>query len=123
VVAQSTQPGQTHMAPKRNPLKLNNLQLRTLALAQVLASEPGITERDETTGEVTLLRMPEPHGDHVHIGAIVVSGREASGLRNPAVWVALERKGLARSEGSSAVTLTARGVAYETGLGDRFGAS
>ena len=108
------------MPPRRNPLKLNKLQLRTLALAQVLAREPGIGERDESTGDVTLHRLPEPHGDHVHIGAFVVSGREASGLRNQAVWVALARKGLARAEIDSPVMLTAAGVAYDTGLGERF---
>lgn len=108
------------MPPKRNPLKLNKLQLRTLALAQVLAREPGIGERDESTGDVTLHRLPEPHGDHVHIGEFVVSGREASGLRNQAVWVALARKGLARADAGSPVMLTAAGVAYDTGLGERF---
>lgn len=110
------------MPPRRNPLKLNKLQLRTLALAQVLAREPGIAERDEATGEVTLHRLPEPHGDHVHIGAFVVSGREASGLRNQAVWAALTRKGLARADAGLAVTLTAPGLAYDTGFGERFAA-
>ncbi len=110
------------MPPRHNPLKLNKLQLRTLALAQILVREPGITERNETTGDVTLHQLPEPHGDHVHIGDIVVSTREASGLHNPAVWVALERKGLARADAGMAVTLTATGLAYETGLGDRFSA-
>lgn len=110
------------MPPRRNPLKLNKLQLRTLALAQVLAREPAIAERHESTGDVTLHRLPEPHGDHVHVGAFVVSGREASGLRNRAVWVALERKGLARAGVGLAVTLTASGLAYDTGFGERFGA-
>ena len=111
------------MPPRRNPLKLNKLQLRTLALAQILASEPSFGERDEATGDVALLRLPEPHGDHVHIGRLVISGRDASGLRNPAVWVALARKGLARTDDASPITLTASGVAYDTGLGDRFGAA
>ena len=110
------------MPPRHNPLKLNKLQLRTLALAQILLREPGIAARNEATGDVTLHQLPEPHGDHVHIGDIVVSTREASGLHNPAVWVALERKGLARADAGMAVTLTASGLAYETGLGDRFGA-
>jgi len=84
------------MPPKRNPLKLNKLQLRTLALAQVLAAEPTLAQRDEDSGDVTLLRIPPPHGNHMHVGAHVVSLRDASGLNNPAVWLALERKGLAR---------------------------
>ncbi len=76
------------MPPKKNPLKLNKLQLRT--------------------------------GDHLHIGRFTVSTKEASGLSNPAVWSALVRKGLARIEGPIAIALTAEGVAYDTGLGDRF---
>ncbi len=108
------------MPPKRNPLKLNKLQLRTLVLAQVLARESGFDERDEKTGDVTLHRLPEPHGDHVHIGEFVVSGRETSGLHNQAVWVALARKGLARADAGLPIVLTAAGVAYDTGLGERF---
>ena len=51
------------MAPRKNPLKLNKLQLRTLALAQVLARDSG--RLDEASGEVTLSSLPHPHGDHV----------------------------------------------------------
>ncbi len=35
------------MPPKKNPLKLNKLQLRTLTLAQLLARDPGLVRRDE----------------------------------------------------------------------------
>ncbi len=108
------------MPPKRNPLKLNKLQLRTLALAQVLAQDPGLGRRDEATGDVTLLQVPRPHGYHVHIGGFTVSVRDASGLGNPAVWRALVRKGLVRSDDPIAVTLTATGLSYDTGFGDRF---
>ena len=38
------------MTPKKNPKKLNKLQLRTLALAQVLAREEGLARRDDDTG-------------------------------------------------------------------------
>jgi hypothetical protein len=107
------------MPPRRNPLKLNKLQLRTLALVQVLADDAASAQRDEATGEVTLTNLPQPHGDHVHIGDIVVSTREASGLHNPAVWTALQRRGLARSGGPVGIILTAEGVAYETGLTER----
>ncbi len=68
------------MASKNNPLKLNKLQLRTLALAQVLARQDGLAQRDEGTGEITLLELPHPHGDHVHIGPFVVSSRDVSGF-------------------------------------------
>lgn len=108
------------MPPKKNPLKLNKLQLRTLSLAQLLAQDPDVARRDETTGSVTLMRVPHTHGDHIHIGQFTVSTRDASGLSNPAVWTALERKGLARRDGPIAITLTAEGVSYDTGFGDRF---
>ena len=108
------------MPPKKNPLKLNKLQLRTLALAQVLARDPDSSERDAASGDVHLTRVPHAHGDHVHVGAFVVSARDASGFSNPAVWVALHRKGLARMEGAGGLALTAAGVDYDTGLGERF---
>ncbi len=108
------------MPPKTNPLKLNKLQLRTLALAQAMAADSGLALRNEESGEAVLLQLPHAHGNHVHIGQFVVSSREASGLTNTAVWTALSRKRLARSEGPVAVTLTAAGLAYDTGLGDRF---
>ena len=109
------------MPPKINPLKLNKLQLRTLALAQVLANDPGAAQRDEDSGEVTLTRLPSLHGDHVHIGGFVVAARDASGFANPAVWTALARKGLTRT-GPIGVTVTVAGLNYDTGLGDRFAA-
>ncbi len=108
------------MPAKKNPLKLNKLQLRTLALSQVLAKTPGMTETDPETGDATLLRLPHAHGDHVHIGDFTVSARDASGFSNPAVWVALSRKGLARSADPLSVTITTDGLNYDTGFGDRF---
>jgi hypothetical protein len=107
------------MPPKRNPLNLNKLQLRTLTLAQVLAADPTFAQRDEATGDVTLTGLPHAHGDHFHIGEFTVSARDASGLTNPSVWVALQRKGLARIEADRRVTVTAAGLAYDTGLMDR----
>ncbi len=44
------------MPPKRNPLKLNKLQLRTLTLAQLLAQDPDLAQRDEATGAITLVK-------------------------------------------------------------------
>ena len=108
------------MPPKKNPLKLNKLQLRTLVLAQVIARDEEMSRRDEESGDVTLLSLPHAHGNHVHVGPFVVSARDASGFSNPAVWTALERKGLARRDDPMTVTLTAAGVAYETGLSDKF---
>lgn len=108
------------MPPKNNPLKLNKLQLRTLALAQVLAREPGLSTTDSGNGDVTINHIPRPHGDHVHVGPFVVAARDASGFANPSVWVALHRKGLIRDADNFSVTLTPEGVNYETGLSDRF---
>lgn len=108
------------MPPKKNPLKLNALQLRTLALAQVVAAEPGMASRNAATGAATLIHVPHPHGDHVHVGRFTVSARDASGFANPAVWVALARKGLARTDDFGSITITAEGLAYDTGLMEKF---
>ena len=105
------------MPPKRNPLNLNSLQLRTLTLLQALAKLPEFSRPGEEAGSV-VVRPPDPHGDHFHLGEAVVTTRDATGLHNPAVWVALERKGLIRSMYPDAAVLTVRGLGYETGLGD-----
>lgn len=108
------------MPPKKNPQKLNKLQLRTLALAQILAKEPSLSEKDEATGAVKILQLPHIHGDHVHIGSFTVSARDASGFSNPAVWVALKRKELVIDDSFGTITLSATGLSYDTGLNDKF---
>lgn len=105
------------MPCKPNPLKLNKLQLRSLALAQVLADEPGAVI-DDTSGDVALTKIPDTTGPQTRIGPFVLPSRDASGFSNPAVWVALTRKGLARQDGAN-ITLTALGVGYATGLKDK----
>ena len=107
------------MPPKKNPLKLNKLQLRTLLLMQELARHPQTASHDPATGETTLNALPRPHGNHVHIGDFVVATADISGFSNEAVWRALERKGLARSNFPMAITLTKSGIDYETGLSER----
>lgn len=100
------------MPPRKNPLKLNALQLKTLVLLQQLAKG-----RDpDAAGEVTVGGFPPPHGNHYHIGDAVVAGRDATGLHNPAVFVALERKGLVRTLGPGGAVLTPEGLVYETGM-------
>ena len=91
---------------RKNPLKLNNLQLRTLVLAQIIAKDPNSGSIDEATGDAPLLRIPHAHGDHVHA--------------NPAVWVALARKGLAREGYPASIVLTREGMEYDTGLSENF---
>ncbi len=107
------------MAPKKNPLKLNALQLKTLTLLQELARSPATSSRVEETGEVVITNIPHPHGDHFHIGEKLVFARDATGLRNPSVWVALARKGLARYDYPLAIMLTKAGIEYETGISDQ----
>jgi hypothetical protein len=107
------------MPPRTNPLRLNPLQLRTLAILQQLARYPETSTPNEETGEVMITNLPNPHGNHFHCGDAVVASRDATGLRNEAVYTALERKGLARSFYPLGIALTAEGVAYETAIADR----
>ncbi|HEX4077761.1 MAG TPA: hypothetical protein VHX61_02655 [Rhizomicrobium sp.] len=106
------------MPPKQNPLKLNPLQLRTLTVLQALAREPGFAGAGPGAGEMTVERFPEAHGAHFHIGRSALDAKDASGLYNEKVWHALERKGLARADWPHRITLTASGLAYDTGLAD-----
>jgi hypothetical protein len=106
------------MAPKNNPLGLNPLQLKTLTLLQQLAGLPDYAKPGDDQGTMVLTRLPNPHGDHFHIGAAVVASRDATGLRNPSVWAALERKGLVRSTPPT-VVVTALGLGYDTGLREK----
>src|SRR4051812_15893284 len=106
------------MPPKHNPLNLNPLQLKTLTLLQELARTAGSPAAGEDEGRVAITELPHPHGDHFHLGGAVVAARDATGLRNPAVWAALERKGLIRPKLPEAVILTPLGQQYDTGLRD-----
>jgi hypothetical protein len=104
------------MTAKKNPLNLNALQLKTLTILQELAPFFGPPGPD---GAVRIDQFPHAHGDHFHIGEAVAATRDLSGLANQAVWVALERKGLLRSEYPQAAVLTEAGLAYDTGLRDK----
>jgi len=105
------------MPPKSNPLQLNALQLKTLAILQELAGVDGWARHDEAADEATILGIPHPHGDHFHVGAKVVMTRDATGLANEGVWKALERKGLAKgAHFPQQITLTAAGLGYDTGV-------
>ena len=105
------------MPAKKNPLNLNALQLKTLTLLQELARSPAHA-KPSADGTVRVTELPYPHGDHFHVGAAIVMARDANGLANPAAWVALERKGLIKSEFPDAAVLTPAGLAYDTGLAD-----
>ena len=106
------------MAPKKNPLKLNPLQLRTLTILQALARIPEAVQEGPEPSELTISQFPRAHADHFHLGDAMVSGHDATGLFNQAVWNALARKGLARSSWPVSITLTPDGLSYDTGLTD-----
>lgn len=102
------------MPPKRNPLNLNPLQLRTLTLLQVLARLPGVGQQ-RTDGSVAITQFPNAHGDHFHLGDAVVAGKDATGLYNESVWNALGRKGVAKADYPREIALTPEGLNYDTG--------
>ena len=104
------------MALKKNTLNLNALQLKTLTLLQELARLPGHSRPAQEAGAVIVTNLPQPHGDHFHVGDAVVASRDATGLANPAAWAALERKGLIKSNFPIAAVVTGEGMAYDTGL-------
>jgi hypothetical protein len=107
------------MTSKKNPLNLNALQLKTLTLLQELARSPDHATAAEEPGAIIIRNLPQPHGDHFHVGAAVASTADATGLANVAVWVALERKGLLRSMFPMAAVITEAGREYDTGLADK----
>jgi hypothetical protein len=107
------------MPPKKNPLNLNPLQLKTLTLLQAIAKLENASKDGELPGERLITSLPHAHGDHFHLGDAVVSAQDATGLNNQAVWAVLERKGLVRTSFPQSATLTAEGAAYDTGLADK----
>jgi hypothetical protein len=109
--------------PKKNPLNLNSLQLKTLTLFQALSEIEEIAKPHEDPsgepGHIMISAMPRPHGDHFHLGSYIVRSQDASGLANESVWLALERKKLIKSLFPMACVLTPAGAAYETGMKDQ----
>jgi hypothetical protein len=105
------------MPRKTNPLKLNKLQLKTLAIMQYLAESPETSVPNED-GTVLITFFPQPHGNHFHVRDRVVMSADATGLSNEAVWTALHRRGLAVSGWPAGITLTPEGLAYPTGIRD-----
>ena len=105
------------MPTKSNPLKLNSLQLKTLALLQAIAAQPEFADPDPEGG-ARIRRLPHAHGNHFHVGRHAVASRDASGLGNPSVWAALTRRGLVRTHEDGGYAVTEQGLSYETGLRD-----
>lgn len=104
---------------KKNPLKLNPLQLRTLAILQQMARSPNHAQPGDEEGSVMVGNFPHAHGDHFHVGDAVVLARDASGLANPNVFAVLERKGLLRSLHPMGAVLTPEALAYDTGVAEQ----
>ena len=103
--------------PRTNPLKLNRLQCKTLALLQTLAALPRYAIQGPGEGETVIASMPPAHGDHFHLGPWIVMARDATGLGNSSVRAALIRRGLVRDAAGRTV-LTAAGKDYETGMAE-----
>ena len=107
------------MPNRPNPLKLNALQLKTLAILQEVARSGGAMSEPLADGSVALNRLPHAHGDHFHVGEAVVRAKDASGLGNPSVFGALQRKGLVARAPDGRPALTAVAVSYDTGIADQ----
>jgi len=102
------------MAPKRNPKKWKKLQLTTLALFQGFA-DSDLAGPGENEGEIYIGQISQPHGNYFHVGSGVVMTKDAIGLNNLGVRVALNLKGLMRSGVLPFTTnLTLEGLEYET---------
>ena len=107
------------MLTKRNPKKLNKLQLKTLAILQEFAQSE-LAAPGENEGEMKINQIPHPHNDHFHVASGVVLTKDATGLFNRSVWAALIRKGLMHNEVFPlSTTLTSEGVNYDTGIKER----
>lgn len=104
------------MPTKKNPLNLNALQLKTLAVLQHLSRSDGHHGPANEDGSIPVGNFPAAHGDHFHVGDAVVLARDMTGLGNKSVFAALERKGLIRSRFPFGAELTSVGLGYETGL-------
>lgn len=102
---------------RANPKKLNPLQLKTLVILQAMAAEKTLADPPAADGTVRIHSLPHAHGDHFHIGSVVVRAQHATGFANPNVMNALTRKGLLRADERGPLVLTAEGRAYDTGMG------
>lgn len=103
------------MHQKKAKLRLNPLQLRTLALLQELAEDPDHGAEGENGARV-VTALPHAHGDHMHIGRFTVPARFASGLSNESVIGALCRRGFLTRDEAGFLVLLPEGLAAETGV-------
>ncbi|MCR9213131.1 MAG: hypothetical protein NXI13_05395 [Proteobacteria bacterium] len=108
------------MASQMKKMKLNALQSKTLVLLQILARDEESSAPVEGTENVRITRLPHAHGNHMHVGEFVVSSKDASGLTNKSVWIALARKGLVQEGWEQEIQITPEGLAFSTGLESKF---
>lgn len=108
------------MVKQTKSVKLNPLQSKTLVILQILANDPESSAELDESNDRKITRMPHAHGNHMHVGEFVVSSKDASGLTNKSVWVALARKGMVRENWEEEIILTAEGLAFSTGLEKHF---
>ena len=108
------------MASPIKKVKLNPLQSKTLVLLQILARDADSSSVIADSEDIRITRLPHGHGNHMHVGEYVVSAKDASGLENPAVWIALARKGFVREGWPSEIIVTTAGLAFSTGLENKF---
>jgi hypothetical protein len=106
------------MAQKK--ITLNPLQAKTLVLLQVLAKDDDSSMATPDGEGRQITTLPHGHGNHMHVGQFVVSAKDASGLSNPSVWTALARKGFVTENWQQAMVITPAGLAFSTGLEDKF---
>ncbi|MCB1833988.1 MAG: hypothetical protein KDH19_11225 [Geminicoccaceae bacterium] len=104
------------MTNRKNPLKLNALQLKTMAILQYLARQENWALPADEDGNVVLRGLPSPHGDHFHVGDALVRARDATGLFNRAVYTALGRRGLVTPGTTGFPAITPMGLEYDTGI-------
>jgi len=108
------------MVKQTKSAKLNPLQNKTLIILQILAKDPESSTALNESNDRKITRLPHAHGNHMHVGEFVVSSKDASGLTNKSVWVALARKGMVRENWEEEIILTAEGLAFSTGLEKNF---
>jgi len=105
---------------EKKRIKLNALQSKTLVLLQILARDSDSATPVGDNGDIRITRLPHAHGNHMHVGEFVIASRDATGLSNKSVWTALRRKGLVRENWEEEIILTAEGLAFSTGLENKF---
>ncbi len=108
------------MAMTLKKIKLNPLQSKTLVLLQVMARDDSSSMDGNGDGEKRNLTLPHAHGNHMHVGDLTVSAKDASGLTNPSVWKALARKGFVKDNWPNEMVITKAGLEFSTGLEDKF---